>query len=224
MSRLLPHPNAVLGYRKDGRPIHPILGASEGDPSAQPPSPTPPVRTFTQDEVSQLLAREKQQGARAGIGDVLSQLGFDKIDDLTAFVKIQKDAEAAQLTEVERREKAAVEKAAEAEQRIAVAAARERAAERRTTLVGLGALGADLVDAEALLRVAVADDADEQAVKDAAEALKKRRPGLFGGQGETIPAAPGGSPAGGPPPRRSTAPKPGAAGVDMAKRRGYISD
>ncbi|MFF9511567.1 hypothetical protein ACF1BU_33760 [Streptomyces sp. NPDC014724] len=132
MSRLLPHPHAVLGYRKDGRPIHPILGASEGDP-AQPP--TPPVRTFTQDEVSQLLAREKQQGARAGIGDVLAQLGFDKIDDLTAFVKAQKDAEAAQLSEVERREKAAAERAAEAEQRIAAAAARERAAERRTTLV-----------------------------------------------------------------------------------------
>ncbi|MGW8889164.1 hypothetical protein [Streptomyces sp. NPDC055749] len=211
----------MLGYRKDGWPIRPILGASEGDP-AQPP--VQPVRTFSQDEVSQLLARDKQQGGRSAVNESPTQLGFAKPEDLASFVQAQKAAETAQLTEVERREKAAAERATEAEQRIATAAARERTAERRAALVGLGALGGDLVDAEALLRVAVPEDADEKAVGEAAEALKKRRPTLFGGQAEETTPAPGGSPAGGPPPRRSTAPKPGANGIDMAKRRGCISE
>ncbi|MFJ7422754.1 hypothetical protein ACIQXD_29745 [Streptomyces uncialis] len=220
MSRLLPHPNAVVGYRKDGRPISPILGGA-----LDPPDPAaPPVRTFTQDEVTALLAREKQQGARAAAGEVLAQLGFEKVDDAVAFITAQKAAETAQLTEVERREKEAADKARDAEQRIASAASREREAARTKVLVGLGALGDDLADAEALLEKAVSADADPETVKAAAEALKARRPGLFGGTvtEETAPAAPGGSPAGGPPARRSTVPKPGAAGFDMAKRRGYI--
>ncbi|MCX5206866.1 hypothetical protein OG897_36385 [Streptomyces sp. NBC_00237] len=85
-------------HRKDGRPIFPILGAVEGDPSLDPPASEP---TFTQAEVASLVAREKQQGSRAGVNDVLAKLGFDKIDDLAAFVQSQKDAAAAQLSEVE---------------------------------------------------------------------------------------------------------------------------
>ncbi|MFF1648652.1 hypothetical protein [Streptomyces sp. NPDC058240] len=133
MSRLLPHPHAVLGYRKDGRPIHSILGAAEPDPAQ---SPNPPVRTFTQDEVSQLLAREKQQGSRSAINELLSGLGSNKPEDLKAFVQVQKDAQAAQLTEAERREQVATEKATEAEQRIAAALTKEREAARRSALVG----------------------------------------------------------------------------------------
>jgi hypothetical protein len=35
-------PGAIIGYRKDGRPIRPIAGGSEGAPEA-PPAPTPPA-------------------------------------------------------------------------------------------------------------------------------------------------------------------------------------
>ncbi|GAA1353668.1 hypothetical protein [Streptomyces beijiangensis] len=221
MSRLLPHPHAVLGFRKDGRPIHPILGASEGDPSSDP-SPQGGT-TVDQDTLSRLLAREKQQGERTGIKQLLEGLGFEKPEDLTQFVAAQREAQTAALSEIERREQAATQRAQEADQRIAAASARERVAQRRAALLGLGALGDDLVDAEALLRAAVADDADETAVTEAAEALKVRRPTLFGTQHQESAPAPGGSPAGGGP-KRSTPTPPGKAGVDMARRRGYISE
>ena len=220
MSRPLPHPHTVLGYRRDGRPIHPVLGAAEDDPSNE----QNPEKTFTQAEVTSLLAREKQQGSRAGVNDVLSKLGFDKIDDLAVFVQSQKDAQAAQLSEVERREQAAVAREQAAVARERAAEAKERAAQWRTSLVGLGAVGEDLTDAEALLRATVAKDADAQTVADAAEALKVRRPNLFGGRQESAPPAPGGSPAGGPPPRGDRSPKTGSIGMDMARRRGYISE
>lgn len=53
-SRPTPHPRTVLGYRKDGRPIHPILGADERAPSNGVQPPGSQGRMFTQDAVVQL--------------------------------------------------------------------------------------------------------------------------------------------------------------------------
>jgi hypothetical protein len=103
--------------------------------------------------------------------------------------------------------------------------ARERAAARRSVLVGLGATGDDLEDAAALLRVD--EDADDQAITQAAQQLKDRRPELFGvtptPPPNTLPPAPGGAPAGGPRPGGS-ATKPGDAGREMLRRRGKIRE
>ncbi|MET8538295.1 hypothetical protein ABZV67_43030 [Streptomyces sp. NPDC005065] len=226
MDRLLPDPRTPVGYRRSGRPIFPIVGADPTDPSNdQVPDPVLPAAVpagtvVDQDVLSKLLAREKQQGERAAVRKLVEQLGFAKTDDLAAFVKAQQDAQDAQLTEVQRREKAAEDASAAAAVREAAAAARERATVRRSALVALGATGVDLADAERLLTVD--DDADEQAVTDAATALKARRPELFG-PGHTPQAAPGGSPAGGPPQRGSNVPKRGAAGAEMARRRGYTT-
>lgn len=226
VDRPLPHPKTPIGYRRDGRPIFPVLGAAPDDPSnlpgddpSQPPAAPGPT-VVDQETLSRLLAREKEQGGRSAVRRLIEQLGFDKADDLAAFVKAQKDAQAAQLSEVERREKAAADATAAAVAREAAAIGRERAAVRRSALVALGSTGGDLADAERLL--AVDDDADEQAVAAAAAALKTRRPELFGGQA-TPPPAPGGSPAGGPPQRGTGVPKLGAAGAEMARRRGFAS-
>jgi hypothetical protein len=223
--RLLPDPRTPIGLRVDGRPIFPILGADATDPSNQVVSDSsllvPGGTVVDQEVLSRLLAREKEQGGRAAVKRLLETLGFEKADELSAFVKAQQDAERAQLTEVERREKAAADATTAAAQREAAAADRERAAVRRAVLVALGATGDDLLDAERLL--AVDEDADEQAVNGAAESLKVRRPELFGGQ-QVLPPAPGGSPAGGPPARGGNVPKRGAAGAEMAKRRGFVKD
>jgi hypothetical protein len=229
MDRLLPDPRTPVGYWRDGRPIFPILGADPTDPSNQqlPPAPNadpavPPAQVPDQEALNRLLAREKQQGERAAIRRLVEQLGFTKTDDLTAFVQQQRDAQAAQLSEVERREQAAAEATAAAAAREAQAVARERSAVRRAVLVGLGATGADLRDAELLL--VVADDADEDTVTEAAQALKARRPELFAATSAPVPpAAPGGSPAGGPPPRGANMPKPGQHGADMARQRGFLT-
>ncbi|MFE5969621.1 hypothetical protein [Streptomyces sp. NPDC056463] len=220
----LPNPLAPVGYRRDGRPIYPILGASpEHDPNK--PDDGPGSGGVTQDDLSRLLAREKTQGGRAAVKKLLDGLGFNDADSLTEFITSKRDAEQAALSEVERREQAAAEKLREAEAREAQAITRERAAVRRAALAGLGAVGDDLDDAVLLIDRALdgQDDADEETVASAAEQLKERRPELFGAARETAPPAPGGSPAGGPPSRGATPPKPGSAGLDMARRRGYIA-
>lgn len=194
-----------------------VLYADGGDPPAgdEPtgdttPKPAPP-KTFTQEQVAALAAKEKSQGERAGarraLEEFAAELGFSNIDDAKAFVEEGRKAKEAAMSEQERREQALADRERQLAEREAAAVARERIANRRAVLVGLGATGDDLEDATALLRVA--DDADEQAVAEAAEALKERRPELFGArQAETpavpvpsTPPAPGGSPAGGPPPR-----------------------
>ncbi|MEU5100234.1 hypothetical protein [Streptomyces sp. NPDC020996] len=233
MDRPLPHARTPVGYRRDGRPIFPILGADTTDPSnlqlppappaADPAAPPVPGQGLDQEALNRLLAREKQQGERAAVRRLVEQLGFSKADDLTAFVEQQREVQQASLSELERREQAAAEREANVVQREAQAVARERAAARRAVLVGLGATGADLADAELLLTVE--DDADETAITEAAEALKARRPELFGSSTAAVPpAAPGGSPAGGPPPRGANMPKPGAHGADMARQRGFLAD
>ncbi|GGY12791.1 hypothetical protein [Streptomyces djakartensis] len=185
-----------------------------------------PNAGVTQEDLARLLAREKTQGGRAAVKKLLGELGFDNSEALTEFVTAKREADKAALTEIERREQAAEEKVKAAETREAQAAARERAAIRRAALAGLGAAGDDLADAVLLIDRALLDqpDADEDAVTAAAEQLKERRPELFRQARETVPPAPGGSPAGGPPSRGGVPPKPGAAGLEMARRRGFIAD
>lgn len=227
MRRPLPSPITPVGYRRDGRPIYPVLGASSDDGSNDGGSSGHPSPTgVTQDDLSRLLAREKTQGGRTAVKKLLGDLGFDNSEALTEFVTRQRDAEQAALSEIERREQAAEEKTRTAEAREAQAVARERAAVRRSTLAGLGSTGADLDDALLLIDRALADqpDADEDAVSVAAQELKERRPELFGQTRDSSPPAPGGSPAGGPPPRGATPARPGAAGIEMARRRGFLTD
>lgn len=185
-----------------------------------------PSGGVTQEDLSRLLAREKTQGGRAAMKKLLGDLGFDNSEALTEFITTKRGADQAALTEVERREQAAEEKLRSAETREAQALARERAAIRRAALGGLGAAGDDLDDAVLLIDRALHDqpDADEAAVIAAAEQLKERRPELFGQARVTVPPAPGGSPAGGPPKRGGIPPRRGAAGLEMARRRGLLSD
>jgi hypothetical protein len=216
MTRSLPAPRTVLGYRQDGRPIHPVLGASADDPANDEVTVT-----ISQKQLNTMLAREKDQGGRAAIRSLVDKLGFSTGAELTEYVNAQRQAEQEQLTEAQRREQelGAREKAAIA--REAQALVRERDATRRALLAGIGATGRDLDDAIALLRVA--DDADEATVNEAVEELKTRRPELFSPSGSQFPAAPGGAPASMPPTRPGAVNrKPGAAGIEMARRRGLI--
>ncbi|MEW2187774.1 hypothetical protein AB0900_31285 [Streptomyces cellulosae] len=184
-----------------------------GNPPADPPKPSPPpaspepVKQFSQEELERIAAREKSQGERAGARKALEEFaaehGFSNVDDAKAFIAAARQAEEAKKSEEQRLRDELERIKAEAAAREAAAIARERAANRRALLAGLGATGDDLEDAAALLRVA--DDADETAVREAAEKLKERRPELFGTrpapQASPLPPAPGGAPAGAPPAR-----------------------
>ncbi|WP_431991956.1 hypothetical protein [Streptomyces albogriseolus] len=229
-------PLAPIGYRRDGRPILPILGASSDDPGT-PPTGDPTTEdtgvtmvSIPQDELSRRFAREKDQGRRAGVRDLLGQLGFESSKALTEYVQHQrqaeqqqKDAERERLSEVERREQAAAERERQAHEREAAATAREQDAARRAALVGLGATGTELEDAVVLLAREVEPDADEAALTRAAEELKQRRPELFGTTAPQTPASPpSGSPAGVPARSGGTPMRPGQLGLDIARRRGHL--
>jgi hypothetical protein len=228
MVRPLPARHAV-GYRRDGRPIYPILGASAEDEAndhlddAGDGGGQEQQVTVTQDRLGKLLTREKAQGERAAIKRLLTVLGFDTPKALTEFVTAQRETQQAALTEVERREQAAAERELQAARREELAAERERAALRRAALVALGAEGDDLVDAERLLAVDD-EDADEAQIQSAAETLRARRPELFGEVRTPVPSAPAGAPAGRGPSRTTPVSKPGSAGLEMAKRRGLIAE
>ncbi|MEU8521223.1 hypothetical protein [Streptomyces sp. NPDC048577] len=231
-----PLPLAPLGYRRDGRPIFPILGASPDNPGNSPTGETAldgadtTAVTIPQEELSRRFAREKDQGRRAGVRDLLSQLGFESAKALTEYVQAQreadqqqKDAEQARLSEAERREQTAAERERQAQEREAVAVARERDAARRAVLVGLGATGTELEDAVVLLGRLVDPDADDTALARAADELKERRPELFGQPAPQPPAAPpSGSPSNIPGRSGGTLPRPGQFGLDIARRRGHL--
>ncbi|MGV9226414.1 hypothetical protein ACWDPF_27520 [Streptomyces albogriseolus] len=206
-----------------------------GQPPADPPKPSPPPaapetgKQFTQEELERIAAREKSQGERAGarkaLEDFAAEHGFSNVDDAKAFIAAARQAEEAKKSEEQRLRDELERIKAEAAAREAAAIARERAANRRALLAGLGATGDDLEDAAALLRVD--DDADEAAVREAAEKLKERRPELFGSrpapQASPLPPAPGGAPAGAPP-TRSAGDKTGNRGLEMARLRGHLKD
>ncbi|THA29191.1 hypothetical protein E6R18_25095 [Streptomyces sp. A1277] len=202
-----------------------------GTPNPQdPPKPGPPAtpRTFTQDELIALAAKEKAQGERAGaraaLEKVAADLGFSNLDDAKTFIEEGRKAKEAQLSEQQKRERELADREARAEAREKAAEARERTANRRALLAGLGATGDDLDDAAALLRVA--DDADDEDVQAAADALKQRRPELFGTTRQpnpaAVPPAPTGLPAAGVPRPGANQPKPGERGLAMLKRRGKL--
>ncbi|UXX94153.1 hypothetical protein N7U49_22465 [Streptomyces sp. AD2-2] len=228
MVRPLPPRHRPVGFRDDGRPIYPVLGASSEDESNDQlddaaESGQEQQVTVTQDRLGKMLTREKAQGERAAVKRLLAALGFDSPKALTEFVTEQREAEQAALSEVERREQAAQERELQAARREELAAERERAALRRGALVALGAEGDDLVDAERLLAVDD-EDADEAQVQSAAETLRVRRPELFGEVRIPVSAAPAGAPAGRGPTRTTPVSTPGAAGLEMAKRRGLIAE
>jgi hypothetical protein len=199
-------------------------------PKAKPAGPRPGTAegeiVVTQAWLDSRLAGEKDSGRRNGNQRLASDLGFDSVENLRSYVDKQREAERTQLSEAERRQQELEERERKLVEREAQAAAAVHAANRRSVLVSLGATGDDLDDATALLRVD--NNATDDQVREAAEALKARRPELFGVTPSptitTPPPAPGGAPAGGPPARQAPAGKPGDRGREMARLRGHLKE
>lgn len=202
-----------------------VFHADGGDPPT--PADIPPKRTtpavsdgdtvvMPQEKFTQNMTEQRRRGRHAAYREIAEAAGIDfDVDtfDPKKFAEQFKEAQAARqalLTEEQRR----AEELAQKEQMLAAreqaAAQREAEAARlarevkvRAALVRLGATGDDLDDAAALMRIA--DDADDDAITQAAEALKARRGELFGATPapapSPLPPAPGGAPAGGSTPR-----------------------
>lgn len=209
-------------------PTPPAGGTPDPTPKPGPPPVTAQV-TMSQDDLNALAAREKDQGKRAGarqaLEDFAAEHGFTTLDDAKTFIAAARQAQQDALTEEQKRQAALDEREAQVAAREQAAAAAQRDADRRSALVGLGATGADLADALALLQTSLTDTSDAKAVEDAATALKARRPELFGTAAPAptppLPPAPGGAPAGNPPARQAPTGKPGDRGRAIAQARGH---
>lgn len=218
-----------------------IAARAGQQPPATPPAPVPATgddavlldhgtgAPMTQGAFTRIMARENSKGRRAAFREIADAAGipFDPDSfDPKKFGTLLKDAEATRqqtlsdeqrrAEELDRREQELQSKLDAAAQREAEAAKRDRDSLIRQALVSLGATGADLVDAAALLRVP--DDADAAAITKAAEELKARRAEMFGGTAapQTLPPAPSGAPASGGAPRQPT---PGKDAVKDAARQ-----
>jgi multidrug efflux pump subunit AcrA (membrane-fusion protein) len=200
----------------------------------------PAARTFTQDELTAIVQREKAQAQAAQARAIAEQLGCTVEE---AKAKLEKAAadEAAAMSAAERAKREADEAAAKAAKELAEARAlrRDTAVERALVRAGY-AIPEDDKDGEALaygvrLLSGLAADAGQEAIVAEVETLKKRLPGLFtatgGAGGGDVGGASGGvfggapSSDGRPPHRPSTPEQPwGSAGVDEAVRRGIVKD
>ncbi|MFF7476668.1 hypothetical protein [Streptomyces sp. NPDC008092] len=229
-------------FYNDGAPTPPAP-APEPPKPGPPPAPTP-AGQFSQEDLDRIAAKEKAQGQRAGarqaLEDFAKEHGFTTVDDAKDFIAAARKAQEDALSEQEKREKDLAEREAKAVAREQATTARERAVRREQALTRLGAFDTtddkgntipNLQDALAMLDrdLSATPDADDQAVAEAAAKLKGRRPELFGTttaqpQPNAMPPAPGGAPAGGPPPRQAPVGKPGDRGREMARLRGHIRD
>lgn len=208
-------------------------------PPATPPAPVSPQdntqfvldkdtgQPMTQAQFTRIMTRENNKGRMKALKELCEQAGipFDHENtNVSKMAQALKEAEStrqAQLSEEQRRneelaarEQAIADREAKAKQLADDAARRDRETRVRSALVRLGATGADLDDAAALLRIA--DDATDDDITKAAEELKARRAEMFGGTApQTLPPAPSGGPAGGNAPRQ---PVPGKDAVKEAAR------
>lgn len=221
----------------NGDPANPPTPPAPPTPGPTATPPPPAAGAYTQDDLNRIAAQEKAQGHRAGSREALEKFakdnGFTNVDDAKAFIEAARKAQDDQLSDQQKRDRELADREQALAAKEAAAAKLATDAQRRMVLIRLGATAAtpgtdevdNLADAEALLRAAVADDADEGAITTAADALKARRPELFGTPAATPPAAPpapGTLPAPGMPRPGAGAAKPGDTGREMLKRRGKI--
>jgi len=193
------------------------VGQGNEDPGTDPSGGTPPgtkpeTKTFTQEDLSRVAAKEKDEGRRAAEKIWLDKLGVASVDEAETLIKAKKEADDAKLSELEKREKAATEAALKADKALgdATKTVLENRVERAVLAKILGESAQAAVTAAATIRklVEVGAEADDKAITAAVEDLAKSMPQLFALPGNTNQAEPGkGRPVPPPPP-----PAPGRPG------------
>lgn len=156
-----------------------VRGGSDVPPPTPPPAPQPQLQPqpapAPQPDLTALQAeldKAKNAGSTEALETALKALGFDKIEDAQTWVTAKREEETAQLTELEKREKAANDAAAAAAQREADAAKLIERGVIREALRDAGCPADNLADAEKLIDVT--GDVTADSAKTAAEALKAK--------------------------------------------------
>lgn len=177
-----------------------------------------PVKTFTQDEVTAIATREKDEGRRSAEAAVAKELGVS-VAEAKKILKDHAAAEDAKKTEADKAREAAEAEKTEAEKAKAAAATEifETRLERAFLKEGLALDDTKVARVRRMVSVEAGASFDD-VLKDV-QAIKAEFPALFDGSGAGTPKAPNGDPVGSPP-----KPKPGedkfAAGAARAAKYG----
>lgn len=172
-------------------------------------------------DLKKIAATEKRQGKRAGQREVLEALGVEDVDAAKKIIDAAREQQRKDETEAERKTREAEESRSTSERERAEAREEKRTAALERALVRRGVADEDLDDAVTILGKKLAADADAEAIAEEADALKTRRPELFGAEEAAPtrrPAAqiPPGRPAGRPRPKGAVF---GAGGLARAEKR-----
>jgi hypothetical protein len=195
-------------------PPQPQPAPTPPPPSAPPPPPSPPEpRTFTQDDLNAIIAREKEQERRQVVREVSDRLGCT-VEEAEQHLKDARNAELERMSEADR-------KVAEAELREKAAADREAAAvvRERRLRIREALVQADVRPERADMAcsgVTVSDDADDEAVRAAVAEYKQQVPEFFKAAG-TPPKTPPSTPASAPAPTGKPEEDRFAKGAERAK-------
>lgn len=170
----------------------------EGTPPAPPEGTvvTPPETGVSQEKLNRIARQREVEGKRAGQAELLQELGFDNADDVKAFLAAKRAADDKDLSEVERKTKAAEEKERKADEksRLADETLLNVKVERALEIAGVPAATSSKIRK---LVEGVDADSDADTISAAVEALKVEMPHVF--------AAVEGGPT--PPPAHSAPPK-----------------
>lgn len=165
--------------------------------------------TFTQDDINRITAERAARAREAGIKELLAGLGFENPDDLKALVTAAKERSDKEKTELEKAQaalKAAQDKAAAVEQRLAEAEA-ARIADKVNGRIAAMASAAKAQYPEDVVKFLRSDHAealtaavgeggavDEKALNKLIEDVRKARPSWFGSTAPGSPSNAGGKP------------------------------
>lgn len=188
----------------DGTWLPVVAGGIDNPPSPPPPAPPAPAppepgKSFTQDDITRIATREKAEGRQAGINEILKELGVTDLEEGKTLLKRIRDAEDAQKTQAQKDAEAALTAKAEADKARKEAALERLMAKTERALLKAGVPDTKLEKVAKL--VSLDSKADDAAIAQAVEDVKKDFPELFTG---AAPPDPGKNPPkpsdpGGPP-------------------------
>jgi hypothetical protein len=206
-------PMSPIGYRKDGRPIFPIMGGAEGDPPATPPANTPPnpANPPADDEdkddeeeeddpdPSKGNYRIKKLSDEAAAHRVRAKAAEQALEAANLKLREYDDKDKSELEKAQRDAQEALERAVKAEEALTKQKLDNAFLESNTVKWKNAKTAMKLID---LSEVKINDDGEVDGMDKAIKALAKSDPYLLDGE----------APGGGKPPSGGSGGKPPSGG------------
>lgn len=147
-------------------------GGKEGEPLRHPDG-----RLLTQDDITRITTREKNEGRSSATKELLKSLGVDNLEDAKAIIDRAKKVEEENLSETEKAKKDAQADREKAAKEISDAK-RERLAAKVDRKLAKAEVPEDQIEDVAQL-LKLEDDPSDDDIDAAIDALKERLPQLF---------------------------------------------